>query len=129
MFHRCGGNEIVFTKTLFSGHSRSVLYVTICKVTDHKTKSGFPMRKSALALLVATAGIAAILVSPADAKQRHQQLQAPLAQFNQLQLPGSAISPSDDPTGVYRDGRLIGRDPDPAIRAQILGSYGHAGAP
>jgi hypothetical protein len=85
------------------------------------------MRNSALALVIAAASIAAVVASPADAKQRQRAV--PQNQFNQLQLPGSAISPSDDPTGVYRDGRLIGRDPDPAIRAQILGSYGHAGAP
>jgi hypothetical protein len=86
------------------------------------------MRKSALALLLATASIAIVLASPADAKRRHQQLQAPRAQFNQLQLPGEAISPADDPTGVYRNGRLIGRDPDPAIRLQIEQYYGRGAA-
>jgi hypothetical protein len=85
------------------------------------------MRNSALALVIAAASIAVVVASPADAGQ-HQRA-VPRNQFDQLQLPGAAIDPANDPTGVYRDGRLIGRDPDPAIRAQILGSYGHAGAP
>ena len=75
------------------------------------------MRKPAIALVLAAASIAALLATPADAKQRHQAV--PRDQFNQLQLPGSAISPADDPTGVYRNGRLIGRDPDPNIRMQL----------
>ena len=84
------------------------------------------MRKSILALLLAAASVAAIAASPADAKQRHQAV--PRDQFNQLQLPGDAISPANDPTGVYRNGRLIGRDPDPAIRLQIEQYYGRGAA-
>jgi hypothetical protein len=30
---------------------------------------------------------------------------------------------AQDPYGVYVDGELIGRDPDPAIRAQIRAGY------
>ena len=85
------------------------------------------MRKSPLTLLLAAAATAAILASPAEAKQRHQAV--PQGQFDQLQTPQQGTNPANDPTGVYRNGVLIGRDPDPAIRAQILGSYGHAGAP
>jgi hypothetical protein len=84
------------------------------------------MRKSVLAVLLAATSVAAVLATPADAKERHHAV--PRAQFNQLQAP-AVMGPENDPTGVYRDGRLIGRDPDPAIRSQILGSYGHVGAP
>jgi hypothetical protein len=84
------------------------------------------MRKSVLTLLLASTSIAAIAATPADAKQRHQAV--PRDQFNQLQLPGDAISPTNDPTGIYRNGRLIGRDPDPAVRLQIEQYYGRGSA-
>lgn len=84
------------------------------------------MRKSAIAVVIAAASIAAVLASPADAKQRHRAV--PQSQFNQLQLPGAAISPENDPTGVYRNGRLIGRDPDPSVRLQIEQYYGRGSA-
>lgn len=84
------------------------------------------MRKSALALVVAATAIVAIASSPADARQRHRAV--PQNQLNQLQLPGAATSPDNDPTGVYRNGRLIGRDPDPAIRLQIEQYYGRGSA-
>ena len=84
------------------------------------------MRKPVLALLVAAASITAVAVAPADAKPRHRA--APQSQLNQPQLPGSAISPNNDPTGVYRNGRLIGRDPDPAIRLQIEQYFGRGAA-
>jgi hypothetical protein len=84
------------------------------------------MRKSILALLLAATSIAVIAATPADAKARHQAV--PRDQFNQLQLPGDAISPANDPTGVYRNGRLIGRDPDPSIRLQIEQYYGRGAA-
>jgi hypothetical protein len=84
------------------------------------------MRKSAIAVVIAAASIAAVLATPADAKQRHRAV--PQNQFNQLQLPGAAISPDNDPTGVYRNGRLIGRDPDPSVRLQIEQYYGRGAA-
>jgi len=86
------------------------------------------MRKSLIAIVVAAAGIAAAVASPADAKTHRRA--PPQNQLNQLQpqLPGSAISPNNDPTGVYRNGRLIGRDPDPAIRLQIEQYYGRGAA-
>ncbi len=84
------------------------------------------MRKSVVALLFAAASIAAMAATPADAKQQRNHA-VPRAQFNQL-LPGSAISPENDPTGVYRNGRLIGRDPDPAIRLQIEQYFGRGAA-
>jgi hypothetical protein len=84
------------------------------------------MRKSILALLLAATSIAVIAATPADAKARHQAV--PRDPFNQLQLPGDAISPANDPTGVYRNGRLIGRDPDPSIRLQIEQYYGRGAA-
>lgn len=34
-----------------------------------------------------------------------------------------AATAAQDPYGVYVDGQLIGRDPDPAIRAQIRAGY------
>ena len=84
------------------------------------------MRKSAVAVVVAVAGVAAVLATPADAKPRRALSQN---QFNQVQAPGQNLGPASDPTGVYRDGRLIGRDPDPAVRAQIQAYFGHGGAP
>jgi hypothetical protein len=36
---------------------------------------------------------------------------------------------AQDPFGVYVDGELIGRDPDPAIRAQIRAGYSGKFAP
>jgi len=33
------------------------------------------------------------------------------------------IAAALDPYGVYVDGELIGRDPDPAVRAQIRAGY------
>ncbi len=83
------------------------------------------MRKSAIALVI-LAGVVAAGASPANARQRHRA--APPAQSSQPQLPGSAISPQNDPTGVYRNGRLIGRDPDPAIRLQIEQYFGRGAA-
>ena len=83
------------------------------------------MVKSATAFIL-LAAMAAAVASPAEAKQRTHAV--PRAQFNQLQLPGSAISPDNDPTGVYRNGRLIGRDPDPSIRLQIEQYYGRGAA-
>jgi len=85
------------------------------------------MRKSALAFVIAATAIAAIASSPADAKPRHRAV-APPPRSSQQQLPGSAISPGSDPTGGYRNGRLIGRDPDPAIRLQIEQYYGRGAA-
>jgi hypothetical protein len=85
------------------------------------------MHKSTLAVIVAAASIAAILATPADAKQRHSAV--PANQFNQLQAPAQVLGPANDPTGVYRNGQLIGRDPDPAIRGEISAYYGHGGAP
>jgi hypothetical protein len=84
------------------------------------------MRKSVLALVLATVSIAAFAATPADAKQRHRAV--PAAQQSNQQLPGSAISPGNDPTGVYRNGRLIGRDPDPAVRLQIDQYFGRGAA-
>jgi hypothetical protein len=84
------------------------------------------MRKSILALLLAATALAAVAATPADAKERHQAV--PRDQFNQMQLPEDAISPANDPTGIYRNGRLIGRDPDPAVRLQIEQYYGRGSA-
>ncbi len=83
------------------------------------------MRQSAIAVAV-LAGVVAAIASPADARPRHRA--APPAQSGQQQLPGPAISPQNDPTGVYRNGRLIGRDPDPAIRLQIEQYFGRGAA-
>ena len=83
------------------------------------------MRHSVIALAILAAVVAAV-ASPADAKPRHRS--APPAQSSQTQLPGAAISPQNDPTGVYRNGRLIGRDPDPAVRLQIEQYFGRGAA-
>jgi hypothetical protein len=37
--------------------------------------------------------------------------------------PLQSFAAAQDPYGVYVDGELIGRDPDPAIRAQIRAGY------
>ena len=84
------------------------------------------MRKSAIAVVIAAASIAAVLAAPAEAKQRHRAV--PPSQLNQLQAPAQELGPASDPTGVYRNGRLIGRDPDPAIRLQIEQYYGRGAA-
>jgi hypothetical protein len=84
------------------------------------------MRNSVRALAVAAISIAAVLATPADAKQRHRA--APQYPLHQLQVPAQELGPANDPTGVYRNGRLIGRDPDPAIRLQILQYYGRGAA-
>ena len=34
-----------------------------------------------------------------------------------------SFAAAQDPYGVYVDGELIGRDPDPAVRAQIRAAY------
>ena len=67
------------------------------------------------------------LLRTAEAKPRHHAV--PQGQFNQLQAPQQGTNPANDPTGVYRNGVLVGRDPDPAIRAEIGAYYGHGGAP
>ena len=38
-------------------------------------------------------------------------------------MQGFVVAAAQDPYGVYVDGQLIGRDPDPAIRAQIRAGY------
>jgi hypothetical protein len=40
VFRRFVVRDINLTKTRFGGHSRSAHRATICKATDHKTKSG-----------------------------------------------------------------------------------------
>ena len=82
------------------------------------------MRKTVFALVLATTSIAAILATPANAKERYHAV--PRAQFNQLQVPApAAVNPANDPTGVYHNGRLIGRDPDPRVRLQIEQYFGN----
>ena len=50
-----------------------------------------------------------------------------IASTSAIAQPGSrqaqSYAAAQDPYGVYVDGELIGRDPDPAVRAQIRAAY------
>ena len=48
---------------------------------------------------------------------------------SQLQNFSAANAQQRDPYGVYVDGELIGRDPDPNVRAEIRATYGGRYAP
>lgn len=60
--------------------------------------------------LVAIAALACVTSTVAVAKPKSDPMQ-------------SFAAAAQDPYGVYVDGQLIGRDPDPAIRAQIRAGY------
>jgi len=60
--------------------------------------------------LVAIAALACVASTAAVAKPKSDAMQ-------------SYAAAAQDPTGVYVDGELIGRDPDPAVRAQIRAGY------
>jgi hypothetical protein len=62
--------------------------------------------------LVAVAALACIAATPVAAKPRASALQS-----------FAAAGVAQDPYGVYVDGQLIGRDPDPGVRAQIRAAY------
>jgi hypothetical protein len=62
-----------------------------------------------IAVIVALACLAS---TPVFAKPKTSQLQ----NF-------SAANAQQDPYGVYVDGQLIGRDPDPNVRASIRAAY------
>jgi hypothetical protein len=57
-------------------------------------------------------GLICVASTPALAKPKASQLQKFSASYAQ-----------QDPYGVYVDGQLIGRDPDPNIRASIRAAY------
>ena len=84
------------------------------------------------AVAVTAISIAAGLANPAAAATRKHhhaaQTQAiPRDQFNQLLPSGNAIgSNGPDPIGVYVGGKLVGRDPDPNIRAMIERQYNYS---
>jgi hypothetical protein len=59
--------------------------------------------------LAVIAALACVVSTSAMAKPGARQLQS--------------FAAAQDPYGVYVDGELIGRDPDPAIRAQIRAGY------
>ena len=60
--------------------------------------------------LVAIAALACVVSTAAVAKPKSDPMQ-------------SFAAATQDPYGVYVDGELIGRDPDPAVRAQIRAGY------
>jgi hypothetical protein len=60
--------------------------------------------------LVAVAVLACVASTAAVAKPKSGPLQ-------------HYAAAAQDPYGVYVDGEMIGRDPDPAIRAQIRAGY------
>jgi hypothetical protein len=70
--------------------------------------------------IVLAAAVAAVIASPALAASSHtgrhlhhdRQTSDPVLSMQRI-----------DPIGVYVDGREIGRDPDPAIRAELLSEY------
>jgi hypothetical protein len=59
--------------------------------------------------LAVIAALACVVSTSAVAKSGTRQLQS--------------VAAARDPYGVYVDGELIGRDPDPAVRAQIRAGY------
>ena len=69
-----------------------------------------PPQGDVIKYLVAIAALACLVPTGAVAKPKAGSLQ-------------SFAAAAPDPYGVYVDGELIGRDPDPAIRAQIRAGY------
>ena len=65
--------------------------------------------------LFAIAALACVASTAAVAKPVHVSRSDPMQAF--------AATAAQDPYGVYVDGQLIGRDPDPSIRAQIRAGY------
>ena len=63
--------------------------------------------------LAIVAAAACVVSTPALAKPR----------ANAAQNFAAAGMQAQDPYGVYVDGQLIGRDPDPNVRAQIRAAY------
>jgi|HubBroStandDraft_2_1064218.scaffolds.fasta_scaffold38889_1 hypothetical protein len=66
-------------------------------------------------LLTAASFLAALFTSPVFAKSPVQK---------QLQLQRALDKSVDQPQIVMRDGRVIGQDPDPNVRLQILREHG-----
>jgi hypothetical protein len=69
--------------------------------------------------IILAAAIAAAIAGPALAapgKMTHYVR-------HERALPDSNAFMTNDPIGVYVDGREIGRDPDPNIRAELLREY------
>jgi poly(3-hydroxybutyrate) depolymerase len=60
--------------------------------------------------LVAVAALACVASTSASAKPREA-------------MQSFTVAAAQDPYGVYVDGQLIGRDPDPAVRAEIRAAY------
>jgi hypothetical protein len=78
---------------------------------------------SAIGLIGALATFAALVTAqPADAGPRHQSCQTAYnAQANPVYGFGPRVCVQ--PTDVVAGNRIIGRDPDPFIRSQLLRAY------
>jgi len=64
--------------------------------------------------------LATLVASPAFAKPRHTHI-APSATVGTVGSPfGARAAVPNDSIDVIKDGRVIGRDPDPAIRTMIF---------
>jgi hypothetical protein len=70
--------------------------------------------------IVLAAAIAAAIASPAFAKSANVTKHV---RQSQHVMNANAAFTAPDPYGVYVDGREIGRDPDPNIRASLRGEY------
>jgi hypothetical protein len=66
-------------------------------------------------LLTAATSLMVLFASPVLAKS---------PATNQLQSQRAPERSADQPQVVIRDGRVIGQDPDPNVRLQILRDYG-----
>lgn len=73
-------------------------------------------------LLMTTAAVAALITSSAYAQQTSQKLVSPKpsAAYAQSLTSEHVGVPHISGNAVYVDGRIIGQDPDPNIRLQLL---------
>jgi hypothetical protein len=73
-------------------------------------------------LLMTTAAVAALITSSAYAQQTSQKrvLSKPSSAYAQLLASEHVGAPHISGNAVYVDGRVVGQDPDPNIRLQLL---------
>ena len=71
-----------------------------------------------IAMCVAAAATTLANAAPGKHRVAQARAQSPAHVVNHL-----PASPQADPNNVYLDGQLIGRDPDPNIRAELKNDY------
>jgi hypothetical protein len=85
------------------------------KLENQSNETDRAMKKLLVGLALAT-----LVASPAFAKSRHAHV-APGATIGTVGAPfGAHAAVPNDSFDVIKDGRVIGRDPDPAIRTLIF---------